>query len=196
MVRAPDQFACRPPLRTNLNRERAGLPFHPCRGASPAIRVGWSSPGGPKSTSVRSGSRTVRLGESISCPDCPRSLPNSRMGSSSRNPSREVGRAARSGSGLGRLVVQLGDQKRLRIRRHETAREAAGPQVYGRSVDERWTQGDDLEIVVQVLAEAAAERPAGHARAALAVVVDAPNVAPRRVRQEDVGPRLTVCAVP
>ena len=32
--------------------------------------------------------------------------------------------------------------------------------------------------------------PAGHARAALAVVADAPNVAPRRVRQEDVGPQV------
>ena len=78
----------------------------------------------------------------------------------------------------------------MRIRRHGTARNDARPQVYGRSADERWAQGHDLEIVIQVLPQAAAERSAGHAWAALAVVADAPHVAPRLVGKEDVGPQV------
>ena len=113
----------------------------------------------------------------------------------SRNPSRE-GLAARKGSGLARLVVQLRDQKRVRIRWYGTARDDTRPQVYGRSTDDRWAQGHDLEIVVEVPAQAAAEPSAGHTWAALALVADSAHVAPRRVGQEDVGPMLTVCAVP
>ena len=56
------------------------------------------------------------------------------------------------------LLLQLGDQKRLRIRRHGTACDNARPQVDGRSADERGAQGHDLEIVIEVLSQAAAER--------------------------------------
>ena len=63
-------------------------------------------------------------------------------------------------------------------------------QVYGRSADERWAQGHDLEIVIQVLAQAAVQRPAGHAPPTLAVVADAAQVAPRGVGEEDVGPQV------
>ena len=41
-----------------------------------------------------------------------------------------------------------------------------------------------------MLPQAAAERPAGHSGAALALVTDAPQVAPRRVGKEDVGPQV------
>ena len=73
-----------------------------------------------------------------------------------------------------RLVVQLRDQKRVRVRWYGTARDDTRPQVYGRSADERRAQGHDVEIVVEVLAQAAAARAAGHPWAALAVVADAP----------------------
>src|SRR5262245_25261797 len=111
------------------------------------------------------------------------------MGSCSRIPSCEDS-PARKGSGSSRLVIQLRDQKRLRIRRHGTARDDAWPQLYRRSADERWAEGDDLEIVVQVLVQAAVQRPAGHAPPALAVVADAAQVASRRVGEEDVGPQV------
>jgi len=127
------------------------------------------------------------LGQSISRPGCLRSLPNAWTGRRSRDPSREA--ACRSGgSVLARGIVQLRDQKRMRIRWYGTACDDAWPQVYGQSAHERWVQGYDLEIVIQVLPPTAAERPAGHALAILPVVADAPQVAPRRIGQEYVGP--------
>jgi hypothetical protein len=111
------------------------------------------------------------------------------MGSCSRIPSCEDS-PARKGSGSARLVIQLRDQKRLRVRRHGTARDDARPQLHRRSGDERWAQGHDLQIVVQVLALTAVECAAGHAPPALAVVADAAQVAPRRVGEEDVGSQV------
>ena len=51
-------------------------------------------------------------------------------------------------------------------------------------------QGHDLEIVVQVLPQAAAERSARHAWVALAVVADAANVAVRLVGKENIGTQV------
>jgi hypothetical protein len=99
------------------------------------------------------------------------------------------GLVAWKGSGSARLLVHLRDQKRLRVCRHGTACDERGPEVYGRSADERWAQGHDLEIVIQVLALATTQRPAGHAWSAFAVVADATQVAPRGVGEEDVGPQ-------
>jgi hypothetical protein len=87
-------------------------------------------------------------------------------------------------------LVQLRDQKHLRVRRHGAACDDAWPQVYGRSADERRAQGHDLEIVIQMLPQAAAERSAGHTWMALAVMADAPQVAPRRVGKKDVRPQV------
>src|SRR5262245_32477421 len=78
----------------------------------------------------------------------------------------------------------------MRIFRHNTACDDARPELYGRSADERWAQGHDLEVVVQMLPQAAAERSAGYARAALAVLADAPHIVPRRVGNENVGPQV------
>jgi hypothetical protein len=47
-----------------------------------------------------------------------------------------------------------------------------------------------------VLALAATQRPAGHAWVALAVVADAPQVAPAALARKMSTPRLMVCAVP
>jgi hypothetical protein len=80
--------------------------------------------------------------------------------------------------------------KGVRVHWYGTARDDTRPQVYGRSADDRWAQGHDLEIVVQMLPQAAAERSAGHAWVALAVVADAPQVAPRRVGKKDIGPQV------
>jgi hypothetical protein len=132
---------------------------------------------------VSRGSRAVRLGESIPRPGCLRSLPNAWMGPRSRG-----GLPLGRGSALARGIVQLRDQKRMRIRGHGTACNNTWPQVDGRSAHECWAQGHNL--VIQVLPPAAAERPAGHAWVALAVVADAPQVAPRRIGEEDVGPQV------
>ena len=58
----------------------------------------------------------------------------------------------------------------------------------GWSADQCGAQGHDLEIVIQVLSQAAAERSAGDAWVALAVVADAPDVAVRLVGKKNVGP--------
>jgi hypothetical protein len=84
-------------------------------------------------------SLTVRLGKSILCPDCPRSLPNTHVEVcfvALPNPSRE-GLAAPKGSALARLVVELRDQERMGVRWYDTARNDTRPQVYGRSADDR-----------------------------------------------------------
>jgi CubicO group peptidase (beta-lactamase class C family) len=65
------------------------------------------------------------------------------------------GLAARKGSGLARLVVQLRDKKRVRVRWYGTARDDTRPHVYGRSVDDRWARRHDREIVIQRLPQAA-----------------------------------------
>ena len=86
------------------------------------------------------------------CPDRLRSLPT-KWGPALETVSR-AGLVGCKGSGSARLVVQLRDQKRLRVRRHDAPCDDARPQLYGRGADKRRAHGHDLEIVVQVLAQA------------------------------------------
>jgi hypothetical protein len=78
----------------------------------------------------------------------------------------------------------------LRIRGHETARDDARPERDWWGADEHGAQGHDLQIVIEVLPQAAAECAASDAREAFAIVADAPQVAPRLVGKEDVCPQV------
>jgi hypothetical protein len=139
------------------------------------------------------GSGAVSLDKSILSPDGPRVLPK---GSSPRGEACVQGSAAtwsathRKRSDFVGPLLQLCHQKRLRILRHDTARDNAWPQVDGRSADERGAQGHDLEIVVEVLSQAAAERSAGRTWVALAIVTDTPRGAVGCIGKENVGARV------
>jgi len=64
-------------------------------------------------------------------------------------------------------------------------------------VQNKWRRGDqrrlereDIEVVIQVLAEAAVPRLTQHTRMTLAVVTDAPEVCAGRIGQKDIGARV------
>ena len=117
-------------------------------------------------------------------------LTEHQMGSCSRNPSCEAGSPLRRAQVLRgswfsfatrSACVSAGTAQRATMRGHRSmggALISAGLRVI------------DLEVVVQVLAPAAAQRPAGHAWVALAVVAGAADVAARFVGKEDVGAQV------
>jgi hypothetical protein len=82
---------------------------------------------------------------------------------------------------------QFRQEKRFRVAGGRRAVYDARPQIDGRRTNDGRAQRYDLEIVVQVLALATIERPAGGARTALSVMANASKIASSFVGNEDIG---------
>lgn len=92
-------------------------------------------------------------------------------------------------------LLNSGQKQLLDIAGHRTAANDVWPQHKRRGGDEAGIETDHVKIVVEMLATAAALRPAGHPRVALPVVTDAADVASVLIGEEDVGAEIDALAL-
>jgi len=75
-------------------------------------------------------------------------------------------------------LLQAGEQKCLDVIRHSQAADHLRPKFHGRRSDQFTRQGDDVQVVVEVIAAAAMLRPAEDARVTFAIVTNAAEIRP------------------